>query len=98
VGIQPDRPELPEKFDLLPAFPNPFNPTTAFSFRLPAADYVQLDVLTTAGKLVAAITGGWCEAGTYQITFNGSGLPSGIYIYRLQSGEDQASGKMVLLK
>ncbi len=89
-------------------FPNPFNPTTVINFELPEAGYVKLEVFDVSGR---AVGGGshlrvladtpalhWYSAGSHEITFDGSGLPSGVYYYRLTAGTDVASGKMVLMK
>ena len=84
-------------------FPNPFNPTTTIRFDLPAASWVRLEVFDIAGRIVGARSPrpymeGWRHRGTHEVTFDGTGLPSGIYIYRLSAGEFTASGKMLLLK
>jgi len=83
--------------------PNPFNPTTAISFKLSADSHVQLQVFDIAGRLAATLMDGWREAGVHEVTFDpkgasGSDLAAGIYVYRLTAGEFIASGKMVLLK
>ena len=100
---------LPAKLELS-VYPNPFNPTTIISFQLPEAGLVKLEIFDINGRNVGArlprpYTVGfgesdlrWYPAGTHQITFDGSGLPSGIYIYRLQAGDLTASGKMILMK
>ncbi len=80
------------------AVPNPFNPTTALSFEIRVASHVSLRVYDTAGRLVSTLVDGWREAETHEVTFDGSGLPSGIYVYRLEAGVFTASGKMVLMK
>jgi len=89
---------LPSTFALNPAHPNPFNPTTAFSYQLPANSFVSLRIYDTAGRLVATLVNGWREAGSHNVTFDGSHLPSGIYFYRLQAGDFRAAQKVVLLK
>jgi hypothetical protein len=78
--------------------PNPFNPTTVFSFELPKASFVKLAVYDVSGRLVATLVDGWREAGKHEMTFDGSGMPSGVYLYRLKAGEFDASDKMLLLK
>ncbi len=78
--------------------PNPFNPTTAISFKLQAPSHIRLAIWDTAGRLVTTLVGGWQEAGAHDVTFDGSNLPSGVYLYRLTAGQNTASGKMVLLK
>ncbi len=78
--------------------PNPFNPSTTISYRLQTAGYVSLKVYNSAGRLVATLAEGRREAGEQQITFDGSSLPSGVYVYIITAGELRAGGKMVLLK
>lgn len=90
--------ELPKEFALLGVYPNPFNPVAVLSYQLPLADRVSLRVYDTAGRLVAEIVDGWRDAGVHQETFDGSGLASGVYLYRLQAGEFRANGKLVLMK
>ncbi|HEX7342985.1 MAG TPA: kelch repeat-containing protein [bacterium] len=78
--------------------PNPFNPTTAIGFELRDAGLVTLRIFDTAGRLAAELINGWRDAGAHEVTFDGSGLASGIYVYRLEAGQYAASGKMVLMK
>jgi hypothetical protein len=78
--------------------PNPFNPTTVVSFELRDASYVSLRIYDTAGRLVETLVNGWRDAGDHQITFDGSGLPSGIYFAKLTAGDFSQVQKLVLLK
>jgi len=78
--------------------PNPFNPTTVLSYQLQDASQVNLTVYETAGRLVAELVNGHREVGVHEVTFNGSGLSSGIYIYRLTADNQTVTGKMVLMK
>ncbi len=84
--------------------PNPFNPTTTLTFTLPAPARVRLEVFDINGRAVGAQhaaplpTATWYPAGTHRITFDGSDLPSGVYLYRITAGQEAASGKMMLLK
>jgi uncharacterized delta-60 repeat protein len=83
--------------------PNPFNPTTALSYELRVASYVSLIIFDTSGRTVATLADGWQEIGTHEVTFDGSKLASGVYLYQLEvSGfgatPTKMSGKMVLLK
>jgi hypothetical protein len=84
--------------DLVAASPNPFNASTALSYELRAMSLVSLKVYNIAGQVVATLADGFREAGSYSVTFDGSDLPSGIYLYRLQTGQNTASGKLLLLK
>jgi hypothetical protein len=90
--------QLPQTTKLLGNYPDPFNPTTAISFKLQAASYVSLKVYDTAGRLVATLVNGWRDAGTHEVTFDGSGLASGMYFVKMQAGEYTAVQKMMLLK
>jgi hypothetical protein len=88
---------LPSGLDLK-AGPNPFNPTTRLSYELGAMSDVTLKIYDTAGKVVAILGEGLQNAGTHEITFDGSSLASGVYIASLQAGEFTAVQKLVLLK
>ncbi|RJP77404.1 MAG: T9SS C-terminal target domain-containing protein [Candidatus Zixiibacteriota bacterium] len=82
----------------LSASPNPFNPATAVGYRLPAAGLVSLRVYDTAGREVATLVNGWEEAGSHEVTFDGTGLAAGIYFAKLEAGEHRVVQKMVLMK
>ncbi len=88
----------PVAYFLLPAYPNPFNPSTLIRFEIPTAGDVQIQIYDIQGNIVATLTDGWQTPGSYQLTFDGSNLVSGIYIARLTTGDFSASGKMVLMK
>jgi predicted CXXCH cytochrome family protein len=98
VVVNPHESILPLAFGVTGPYPNPFNPQTTISYQLPVASLVQLEVYDTAGRLTQNLVGTWQAAGMHRATFDGSILPSGIYIYRLSAGEFAASGKMLLLK
>ena len=94
---------IPAVYALEQNYPNPFNPTTIIRFQLPEAGFITLEVFNVEGRDVGAVRepplqGRWYPSGVNQITFDGSGLPSGIYIYRLTAGDFTESGKMILLK
>ncbi|TKJ41005.1 hypothetical protein CEE37_04900 [candidate division LCP-89 bacterium B3_LCP] len=89
---------VPAEFSVNSAYPNPFNPTTVLSFELPVASLVNLKTYDISGRLVTELVNGWRDAGVHEVTFDGSDIASGIYIYRLTAGEFTASGKMVLMK
>ncbi|RJP73422.1 MAG: T9SS C-terminal target domain-containing protein [Candidatus Zixiibacteriota bacterium] len=97
LGVPPLPPPLPAGFSLT-AHPNPFNPQTTIGYRLPAPGYLRLRVYDTAGREVATLAEGWRAAGAYEARFDGSGLVSGVYVVKLESGEYEAQTKVVLLK
>ncbi len=89
----------PDEFALYGAHPNPFNASTVIGFELPVAGQVKLEVFDVCGRSQRSpLQNGWLEAGYHEVSFDGSGLASGIYIYRLEAGEFMGTGKMVLLK
>jgi len=93
------------KFSLGSNYPNPFNPTTTIPFDLPEVSRVKIQVFDLAGREVASPANGFYPAGSHQVIFDGSGLPSGMYFIRAQmKPEDQRkdahhfTSKMMLLK
>jgi hypothetical protein len=88
----------PVTYQMLQNYPNPFNPITTISFALPTAAQVTLVVYDILGRQVATVAEGWMGAGIHKVNFDGSGLSSGIYFYRLQAGGFTAVKKLVLLK
>jgi hypothetical protein len=98
TSVLPDPFSAPHDVAICHAQPNPFNSSTALSYQLQAASPVSLKVYDTAGRLVATLAEGMQEAGMHQMIFDGSNLPSGVYLYHLASGVANVSGKMVLLK
>ncbi|MEI6765209.1 MAG: T9SS type A sorting domain-containing protein [Bacteroidota bacterium] len=79
--------------------PNPFNGKTNITFRLPYANHVKIDVYDITGKRVSTMFDGESTGGqVYTTIFDGSTLPSGIYIYRMTTNEEVFTGKMILQK
>ncbi len=91
-------PIIAKTFKLYQNYPNPFNPTTTINYSLPKGGYVRLMVFNSIGSKVANIVDGYKPSGDYSVSFNGSNLTSGIYIYRLESGNYIASKKFILMK
>jgi len=89
---------MPDGYALSRPHPNPFNPTTILRFELRTAILVRLSVYDLSGRRVAELINGWREAGSHQVTFDGLGMASGVYVVRLDAGGQQASQKMVLMK
>ena len=89
---------VPKDINLLQNYPNPFNPVTEIKFTLPEAARVTLRVYNIIGQEVASLINGIEEAGFHSAKFEGSNLPSGTYIYRLQTGSFIQTKKMLLLK
>ena len=97
--------DLPRRLELLGNFPNPFNPTTTISFTVPAGPAVghTLTVYDARGRLVRELGRGPVGPGLHEVVWDGrdhdgAAVGSGMYLYRLQVGENKQTGKMVLLK
>jgi len=88
----------PEVFQLGRNYPNPFNPSTTIPFRIKEACKVTLKVYDVLGKEKAVLIDGRFNEGSHTVLFNAAGLPSGIYMYRIQMGDFIAARKMVVLE
>ena len=83
---------------MYPNYPNPFNPETTLSFLITRPVFVTLKVYDLLGNEIKTILNEYKNAGQYTEKFDGSGLPSGIYFYKLIAGSYSGTGKMILLK
>ena len=91
--------ELPQTAVLLPAYPNPFNPTTTVTYGLPAASEVRITATDLLGRQVATLVAGDMKAAGYHtVQFNADGLASGTYLIRMEAGDFVATQQLVLLK
>ncbi|MFH1867322.1 MAG: T9SS type A sorting domain-containing protein [Patescibacteria group bacterium] len=88
----------PASFVLTQNYPNPFNPTTRINYALPGAVKVTLKVYDLLGQEVALLVNERQPAGNYEVTFDASNIPTGLYIYRLRAGEFTQTKKMLLTK
>jgi hypothetical protein len=97
VGVEYEGQPVSE-YALTQNYPNPFNPGTQIKFALKEAGFVTLKVYDVLGKEVATLVKGEYTSGSYNVSFDASGLSSGIYFYRLESGSFVQTNKMMLLK
>jgi predicted GH43/DUF377 family glycosyl hydrolase len=88
----------PVSFMLDQNFPNPFNPSTTIRYGLPHKTTVQMTVFNTLGQQVAVLQNGEQEAGYHEVRFDGTGLSSGVYFYRLRAGDFVETRKLLLLR
>jgi len=88
----------PATFVLEQNYPNPFNPVTTINYSLPLKAQVELVVYNTLGEQLKQLVNSVKEAGSYSVQLNASGLPSGIYFYKLQAGDYIKTKKMILMK
>ena len=90
--------EVPARYLLQQNYPNPFNPVTTIAFALPEAAPVRLTVYNALGQEVAVLVDGVVTAGQKTVTFDAGTLPSGVYLYRLETPTHVEARRMVLLK
>ena len=93
-----DKDEIPTEYGLKQNFPNPFNPNTSIEYSIISNEFVRLKVYDVLGNEIQSLVNETKSAGTYKVKFDGSELPSGIYIYKLQTGNKLEVKKMMLLK
>jgi hypothetical protein len=79
-------------------YPNPFNPRTKIILELPYSSKVRLTIFNIIGQVISTIVNESLDKGIYEWNFDGSNLPSGIYLYNLQAGEKSISNRMILMK
>jgi hypothetical protein len=90
--------QLPFEYALDQNYPNPFNPVTTIQFSLEKTARTTLEIYNVLGQKVATLVNGELNAGAYRYQWNGSGMASGIYFYRLRSDNFVATKKMLLVK
>jgi hypothetical protein len=90
--------QIPDKAELLQNFPNPFNPATMITFKTSAAGNVSLKIFDIAGREVKTLVNQKLNAGSYNINWNAADFTSGVYFYRLQSGNYVETKRMMLIK
>lgn len=90
--------ELPSSFEILQNYPNPFNPSTLLRFNLNRTGFVKLSVFDLNGKRIRNLVESEMSAGSHQVALDASDLPSGIYIVRLQQGQNVATQRITLIK
>jgi hypothetical protein len=113
VGVKQISTEVPEEFSLSQNYPNPFNPTTKIKFSIPLSRgvprftsgrgvSVKLTIYDLLGREVATLVNEQLKPGTYEVEWDGTNYPSGVYFYKLTAGDALAplssTKKMVLLK
>ncbi|MFO7524437.1 MAG: T9SS type A sorting domain-containing protein [Ignavibacteriaceae bacterium] len=100
TGIDNDQGSLlsPNSYNLAQNHPNPFNPTTTIQYSIPQRSNVTLKVYDILGNEVATLVNEEKDRGVFLVTFNASGLVSGVYFYRIQAGSFVETKKMIILK
>ena len=91
-------PAVVKNFELGQNYPNPFNPSTVIRYALPSQARANLTVFNSLGQVVKELVNENEEAGYHEVRFDGTGLASGVYFYRLQAGSFVETKKLTLLK
>jgi hypothetical protein len=90
--------QIPIEHKLYQNYPNPFNPKTRIGFYLPENKHVKLEIYDSVGKFVTMLVNGFENQGYHEVEFDAKGLASGIYFYKMISGNYILSKKMIILK
>ncbi len=90
--------EIPNTYRLYQNYPNPFNPVTKINYGVPKNGYIKLTVYDELGKQVQIVDVGYKEANTYEVVFDATNLPSGVYYYKLVAVGFSDTKKMVIVK
>lgn len=98
IGIQNISSSVPEKYLLMQNYPNPFNPNTSIRYQVSSIKFINLVVYDLLGKEVEVLVNENQKSGMYEVTWDGSNYPSGVYYYRLTAGDFSETRKMVLVK
>jgi choice-of-anchor B domain-containing protein len=103
TDVNTDFPEVPKQFTLLDNYPNPFNPATTISYKLPKTAQVNLVVYNALGQPIKTLLNSIQSAGTHRVVWDGQNdsgkqVSSGIYYYRIKTENFKATKRMLLLK
>ncbi len=98
TGINQIGSEIPEKYNLYQNYPNPFNPVTVIKFDVIKSNNVKVIIYDMLGKEIEVLLNNILQPGSYNVNFNGDKLSSGIYYYKITTGEFTDVKKMLLVK
>ncbi len=98
IGIKNISISTPDRFILYNNYPNPFNPLTKIRFDVPESEHIVITVFDVLGREVASLVNEQLQPGTYEIEWDGSNYPSGVYFYKFSAGIDIFTKSMVLIK
>ncbi|MDR3666051.1 MAG: T9SS type A sorting domain-containing protein, partial [Ignavibacteriaceae bacterium] len=88
----------PDKFELLSAYPNPWNPTTTIRYQVPINTFVTIKLFDALGREISTLVNEEKPSGNYEVTLNGKNLSSGVYYYQMKAGNFIETKKIVLIK
>lgn len=98
IGINIISTEIPDKYELEPNYPNPFNPVTKIKFDIPNPAYTKIIIYDLSGRVVANLVNEQLKPGSYSVDWDGTGFASGVYFYSLITNEFAETKRMVLIK
>jgi predicted acyl esterase len=107
IGVKNITSEIPAKFNLYQNYPNPFNPVTKIKFEIPISPlnergdnggFITLKIYNALGKLITILVNEPLSPGSYEVEFDGTNLPSGVYFYRVTAGDYTETKKMILVR
>lgn len=98
TSVGQDNPVKPNNYYLSQNYPNPFNPNTTIKFSIPNVTNVTLKIHDVLGREIETLVNNKLNAGEYEVKWNASKYSSGIYLYRLQTGEFVQTKKLILLR
>ncbi len=98
TGSNNNSSKIPEKYALEQNYPNPFNPSTIINYQIPAGSFVKLIIYDVLGREIKTLVNEKQDAGNYHVEFDGSGVSSGVYFYKLTSGNDFTMTKKMILE
>jgi hypothetical protein len=100
IGIAPPigDPFIPSSFKLFQNYPNPFNPVTNIKYQIAKSSFVKLTIYDLLGREIAVLVNEKLSPGIFEVNWDGSNYSSGIYFYKLVSGDFSETKKLVLMK
>jgi hypothetical protein len=98
IGITQTSNEVPVRFSLEQNYPNPFNPMTKLKFQMSKSGFTSLVIFDVTGKEIATLVNEEMNPGTYEVSWDASNFPSGVYFYKLKTADFTQTRKMILLK
>jgi len=98
IGIKPVSTEVPDRFKLYQNYPNPFNPLTSIRFQVAKSDNIKIIIYDITGKEISKLVDENLQPGTYETDWDGSQYASGVYLYKIISGDYSETKKMIMVK
>jgi len=98
IGIRKIETDIPSSFSLYQNYPNPFNPETDIKFEIPKSVYVKLNIYDINGRTLECLVNEEMNPGIYKVNWNASNQPSGVYFYRIETGDFKDTKRMILIK